>query len=142
MQVLTLQKKHCIYLRDFCVSDPYHKPYIPGQHTSIFKSVPFFLTVLSLLRFSPMFYREGRAKSVQGQDYLLDERGSILDRIGCLLATASRVHQTSYPVGTGVPSSAVRQPRRDANHSPSSPIDIKNAWSYTSIPHTSAWVCA
>jgi hypothetical protein len=31
---------------------------------------------------------------------------------------------------------AVKQPGRDADHSPPSSVEVKNAWSYNSIPPT------
>jgi hypothetical protein len=37
-------------------------------------------------------------------------------------------------------SSGVKRPGREADHSPSFSTEVKNAWSYTSIPTcTSAW---
>jgi hypothetical protein len=33
----------------------------------------------------------------------------------------------------------VKWPGREADHSPPSSAEVKNAWSYTSTPHTSSW---
>jgi hypothetical protein len=37
-------------------------------------------------------------------------------------------------MGTGAPSLGVKQPGREADHSPPSSAEVKNAWSYTSTP--------
>jgi len=38
----------------------------------------------------------------------------------------------------GAPSLGVKWPKREADYSPSSSAEVKNAWSYTSIPYTSS----
>jgi len=35
--------------------------------------------------------------------------------------------------------SGVKQPEREADHSPSPSAEVKNAWSYILILHTSLW---
>jgi hypothetical protein len=47
--------------------------------------------------------------------------------------TDSRAHPAYYPMGTGV-SLGVKLPGREANYSPPSSAEVKNAWSYTSTP--------
>jgi len=43
-------------------------------------------------------------------------------------------------MGTGAPSLEVKRPGREADHSPPSNAEVKNAWSYTSTPtNTSSW---
>jgi hypothetical protein len=44
----------------------------------------------------------------------------------------SGAHSASYPVGTGALSLRVKRPGREADHSPPSSAEVKNAWSYTS----------
>jgi hypothetical protein len=48
----------------------------------------------------------------------------------------SGAHPASYPMGTGggALSLGVKRPGREADHSPPSSSDVKNAWSYTSTP--------
>jgi hypothetical protein len=48
--------------------------------------------------------------------------------------TGSGAHPASYPRVPGALSSGVKRPGREADHSPPSSPEIKNAWSYTSIP--------
>jgi hypothetical protein len=53
-------------------------------------------------------------------------------------------HPTSYPMGTWDLSLGVKRPGREADHSPPSSADVKNAWSYTSPPQYAfmAWCLA
>jgi hypothetical protein len=52
----------------------------------------------------------------------------------------SGAHPASYPVVPGDLSLEVKRPGREANHSPPSSAEVKNAWSYTStLPNTSSW---
>jgi hypothetical protein len=46
----------------------------------------------------------------------------------------SGAHPDSYPMGIGSPSLEVKRPEREADHSPPSSAEVKNAWSYTSTP--------
>jgi hypothetical protein len=46
--------------------------------------------------------------------------------------------QNYSAVYTGVLYSEVKWPGREVNHSPSSSAEVKNVWSYTSLPHTPA----
>jgi hypothetical protein len=46
----------------------------------------------------------------------------------------SGVHPVSYPMDTGGLSLGVKRPGREADHSPPSSAEVKNAWSYTSTP--------
>jgi hypothetical protein len=48
--------------------------------------------------------------------------------------TASGAHPASYPMGTRDLYLGVKRPGREADHSPSSIAEVKNAWSYTSAP--------
>jgi hypothetical protein len=57
-----------------------------------------------------------------------------------------KVHSDHRGDGVGRTASSVRwpaieqrQPELDANHSPPSSVAVKNAWSYSSPPHTPAW---
>jgi hypothetical protein len=43
-------------------------------------------------------------------------------------------HPVSYPVGIRGLSMGVKRPGREADHSPPSRAEVKNAWSYTSTP--------
>jgi hypothetical protein len=43
-------------------------------------------------------------------------------------------HPTSHPMGTGGSFSGVKRPGSEADHSPPSSAEVKNAWSYTSTP--------
>jgi hypothetical protein len=56
----------------------------------------------------------------------------------CLFATASRtaLGPTQPPIQwvAGVLSRGVKRPRREADYSPPSNAEVKNAWSYTSTP--------
>jgi hypothetical protein len=46
----------------------------------------------------------------------------------------SGAHPASYPMGTRGSFLGVKRPRREADHSPPSSAEVKNAWSYTSTP--------
>jgi hypothetical protein len=46
----------------------------------------------------------------------------------------SGTHPASYPVGTRGSLPRVKRPEREADHSPPSSAEVKNAWSYTSTP--------
>jgi hypothetical protein len=81
----------------------------------------------------PTFYQEPRYLS-----YGLDDRG-FESRQGLgifLFTTASRptLGPTQPPVQwvPGALSLGVKRPRREAEHSPPSSAEVKNAWSYTS----------
>jgi hypothetical protein len=63
--------------------------------------------------------------------YWLDECDSIPDRAG--VKTGSGLHPVPSPMLTGF-LSGVKRPRHEANHSPPSSAEIKNAWNYTSTP--------
>jgi hypothetical protein len=43
----------------------------------------------------------------------------------------SGAYPASYPMGTGDFSLGINRPGREADHSPPSSTDVKNAWSYT-----------
>jgi hypothetical protein len=49
----------------------------------------------------------------------------------------SGAHPAYYQVGTWGYFSGMMQPAREINCSPTSSAEVKNAWSYTSIPLTS-----
>jgi hypothetical protein len=48
------------------------------------------------------------------------------------IQTGTGAHSASYPVGSG--DNMTRGPGREADHSPPSSCEIKNVWSYTSVP--------
>jgi hypothetical protein len=48
--------------------------------------------------------------------------------------TDSGVHSTSYPIGTGGSLPGVKQPGREADHSPTASAEVKKMWIYTSTP--------
>jgi len=48
--------------------------------------------------------------------------------------TGSGDHPASYPVGIRAPSLGLKWLGHEADHSPSSSIKVKNAWSYNSTP--------
>jgi hypothetical protein len=50
------------------------------------------------------------------------------------IQNGSGAHPASYPMGTRNFSLGVKQPGREANHSPPSSVEVKNSWSYTSTP--------
>jgi hypothetical protein len=50
------------------------------------------------------------------------------------LQTGSGTHPASYLRGNGALSLGVTQPGREADHSPPSSAEVKDAWSYTSTP--------
>jgi hypothetical protein len=75
--------------------------------------------------------------------YELDDRGSRVrfpeEAGNFLFTTVSRtaLRPTQPPIQwvPGDRSLGVKRPRREADHSPPSSADVKNAWSYTSTPH-------
>jgi hypothetical protein len=57
----------------------------------------------------------------------------------CLLhsvQTDSRAHAASYPMSTG---NWIKRSERETDQSLLLSVEVSNAWSYTSIPHTSLW---
>jgi len=48
--------------------------------------------------------------------------------------TGSGAYPASYPMGTGALSLGVKRPGREADHSPPSSSEVKNAWNYDSNP--------
>jgi len=56
--------------------------------------------------------------------------------------TGSVAHQSSYPMGTGFFFPGLKRLGREAKVSSPASTEVKKAWSYTSIPHTSSWRCA
>jgi len=55
-------------------------------------------------------------------------------RFFCLkhVPTVSGVHPVYHSVGTGVISSEIQLAQHEADHLPSSSVEVKNEWSYTS----------
>jgi hypothetical protein len=49
-----------------------------------------------------------------------------------LVQNGSGAHPVSYPMGTRSSFLGVKGPGREADHSPPSSAEVKNAWSYTS----------
>jgi hypothetical protein len=73
--------------------------------------------------------------------YGLDDGGSILgrDREQFFLFSSPSTpalgpNPTSHKLGAGGSSAGIKRPGREADHSPSSSAEMKNTWSYTSIP--------
>jgi len=73
-----------------------------------------------------------------------DERDSIPGRSRdfFLFATSSRpIAGLTQPVVQGVPGAVfleIKEPKREADHSPSCSAEVRIAWSYTSTLHTSS----
>jgi hypothetical protein len=62
----------------------------------------------------------------RGRDFSLRHR----------VQTGSEAHQVSYPMGTTNSFPGIKRPGCEANHSPPTSVEFKNAWSYTStLPH-------
>jgi hypothetical protein len=55
--------------------------------------------------------------------------------------TGSGAHTASYPMGTRGSFPVVERPGREADHSPPSSAEVKNARSYTSIPQHVFMAC-
>jgi hypothetical protein len=51
-----------------------------------------------------------------------------------VVQTGSGVHPTSYTMGTGSSFTGVKQPGREADHSPPTSAEVKKMWIYTSTP--------
>jgi len=51
-----------------------------------------------------------------------------------LIWTSSEAHPASYSMGTRVFTPHIKQPGHEADHSPQSSAEVKNAGSYTSTP--------
>jgi hypothetical protein len=56
--------------------------------------------------------------------------------------TGSGAHPVSFPMGAGNSFPRVKQPGCEADHSPPSSAEVKNAWSYTSTPPATSWRAA
>jgi hypothetical protein len=72
--------------------------------------------------------------------YGLDDRGIRVPAGGgnfslhhCV-QTGAGAHPSSYLIGTRGTFPGVKRPGREADHSPPSSVEVKNAWSYTSTP--------
>jgi hypothetical protein len=75
--------------------------------------------------------------------YELDDRG-FESRLGIFLFTtaSSPALGPTQPLiqwVSGVLSLAVKRPGRESDHSPPSSAEVKNSWSYTSVPDTPSW---
>jgi hypothetical protein len=74
--------------------------------------------------------------------YGLDDRGSRVRfpagagnfSLHHSVQNGSGAHPASYPMGTSALSLGVKRAGREADHSPPSSAEVKNAWSYTSTP--------
>jgi hypothetical protein len=51
-----------------------------------------------------------------------------------VLQPGSGDHPAFYPTGTGVVSSGVTRPGREADYSPQTSAEVRNSWIYTSAP--------
>jgi hypothetical protein len=80
------------------------------------------------------------AQSVQWLGRGLSDRGSITSRTGLFSFHRAQTECSSYPVyysvGTRVIWSKARRPWREADHSPTSTIDVKMRGSLPPLPHT------
>jgi hypothetical protein len=88
-----------------------------------------------------MFWRSvyaGRANHVSiytGVRFLAGSRDfSLLHSV----QTASGAHPASYPMGTEAGYSVVKRPRREADHSPPSIAEVKNAEAIPPLPYKSS----
>jgi len=90
--------------------------------------VDLFFIMFVLIIYFPLFLIRTRAISVD---------------IATRLRAGRRGFDSQVPIlwVTGVLSPAVKQPWREADHSPPSSAKVKNAWSYTSR-HMSSWLGA
>jgi hypothetical protein len=66
-----------------------------------------------------------------GRPGLDSRQGSIFLSATHNVQTGSGAHPASYPIGTGVPSSGVKRPEREDDHSYLSNVKVMNAWRYT-----------
>jgi hypothetical protein len=80
--------------------------------------------------------------------YKLDDRSSSI-RFPARARNFSLLHRgqtgcgfqpVSYPVGSGGSFPGVKRPGREADHSPPSSAEVKNAWRYTSTPWRGAYL--
>jgi hypothetical protein len=62
-------------------------------------------------------------ESRQGQEFSLH-----------VIHTGSGVHPTSYSMGTGALSLAVKRPGRETDNSPPASVEVKKIWIYTPTP--------
>jgi hypothetical protein len=86
---------------------------------------------IQLYPFTAHTYREsGWTTDKPGFGSRQGKRFSILQNV----KTGCGAHPPSHQMDTGVPYPGVKQPGREANHSPPSSADIKNAWSCNSTP--------
>jgi hypothetical protein len=75
-------------------------------------------------------------------DYGLDDRGCRVRfpaeagnfSLHHYVQNGSGAHPASYPMGIRAVSLGVKRPGYEADHSPPSSAEVKNAWSYTSTP--------
>jgi hypothetical protein len=90
-----------------------------------------------------LLYCKSRDSSVGiALGYRLEDRGSRVRfpagagnfSLHYCVQNGSGAHPTSYPMGTGALSLGVKRLGREADHSPPSSAEVKNAWSYTSTP--------
>jgi hypothetical protein len=90
--------------------------------------------------------RAGVAQSVHRLGYGLDDWVSIPGRgkegnfsLRHSVHTGSGAHTASYPMGIRGSFPRGKRPLREADHSPPSSAEVKNARSYTPLAHTSSW---
>jgi hypothetical protein len=51
-----------------------------------------------------------------------------------IIQTGPGVHPASYPMSTGGPFPGLKRPRREADHSLQTSVEVKDTWIHTSIP--------
>jgi hypothetical protein len=80
------------------------------------------------------------AQSVRRLGYGLDDRGSF-PVFPFVTACRPALGPTQPPVQwvPGVVYRGVKRSGREADHSPPSSVEVKNAWSYTTTPSASSW---
>jgi hypothetical protein len=90
-----------------------------------------------------MLVRGARGSSVSTVVRLLDAQPALVPSRGRFFcfSSSSALGPTQPPIQwvPGALSPDVKRLEREADHSPSSGAEVKNAWSYTSTPHFMAW---
>jgi hypothetical protein len=98
---------------------------------------------ISVLIYEWILYQRSRDNSVGiVLGYELDNRGfrvrfpagAVNFSLHPCIQNGSGTHPASYPMGTRGSFPGVKRPGREADHPPPSSAEVKNAWSYTSIP--------
>jgi hypothetical protein len=59
-------------------------------------------------------------------------QGKLWDSLRLRVQTVSRGHPASYSMGIGVLTPVIKRSECEADHSPPSNVEVKNAWNYAS----------